>query len=222
MSNISTFKRRLLCYSLIGRKVFFLEGYRLSEEKKKSGSIKGKKIVVLLARGRPGESVTNWVLKGAVDKLLDLEALTELMEYEKESPPKSPSALKRPKVALAPTPNKMMVFLRDNYHFIILPMMDPDAVMVGNSRTALSGQDVTSVWDNPDRFIHPETFYIKKILSKLKQENQIVLFCELKSTIEKSGHFITGGSPPINNRVTKEFAQLLNYNLNGFSAKDCE
>lgn len=206
---------------MIGRKVFFFEGYKLGEEKKKAGSVKNKKIVVFLARGRAYECVSNWVLRGALDKLLDLETLTALMQHEKESPPRSPASSRKPKIE--PTPqNPQMAFLREHFHFIVIPMMDPDAVMVGNSRTALSGQDISTVWDNPDRFIHPEAFYVKKLLSKLRADNQIVFFCELKSTIEKSGHFLTGGTAPSNPKMTKEMAQLLNYNLNGFSAKDCE
>jgi cytosolic carboxypeptidase protein 2/3 len=60
-------------------------------------------------------------------------------------------------------------YIRDNFIVVIIPMLNPDGVSIGNSRTSLSGYDLNKVWINPDRFIHPEIYYTKKILNGLSR-----------------------------------------------------
>jgi murein tripeptide amidase MpaA len=45
--------------------------------------------------------------------------------------------------------------LRDRFIFKIIPMVNPDGVVVGNYRTNLSGNDVNRKWDFPNKTIHP-------------------------------------------------------------------
>jgi cytosolic carboxypeptidase protein 2/3 len=58
-------------------------------------------------------------------------------------------------------------YIRENFIIIIIPMLNPDGVSIGNSRTSLSGYDLNQCWKNPDRFIHPEVFYAKKLMDSL-------------------------------------------------------
>jgi murein tripeptide amidase MpaA len=60
-------------------------------------------------------------------------------------------------------------FLRDNYVFIVVPMLNPDGVSIGNSRSSLSGYDLNKCWSNPDRMVHPEIFYTKKLLDLIQK-----------------------------------------------------
>lgn len=52
--------------------------------------------------------------------------------------------------------------LRDSFIFKIVPMVNPDGVIHGHSRTNLSGRDLNRVWVNPDHKLHSEIYYLKK------------------------------------------------------------
>lgn len=52
--------------------------------------------------------------------------------------------------------------LRDSFIFKIVPMVNPDGVIHGHSRTNLSGRDLNRVWINPDQRLHSEIYYLKK------------------------------------------------------------
>lgn len=43
-------------------------------------------------------------------------------------------------------------------------MLNPDGVIHGNYRTSLAGVDLNRRWDKPDRILHPEIYYVKKLL----------------------------------------------------------
>lgn len=60
--------------------------------------------------------------------------------------------------------------MRDNYVFKIVPMMNPDGVVVGNSRCNISGADLNRKWDNPDPILHPEVHEVKKRLIKTHEK----------------------------------------------------
>ena len=53
-------------------------------------------------------------------------------------------------------------YLRDNFVFKIVPMINVDGVICGNTRTSLSGCDLNRRWTNPNIILHPEIFILKK------------------------------------------------------------
>ena len=56
--------------------------------------------------------------------------------------------------------------LREMYVFKIVPMLNPDGVIVGNYRTSLSGLDLNRQWVNPDGKQAVEIFQIKHMVRK--------------------------------------------------------
>ncbi len=46
-------------------------------------------------------------------------------------------------------------------------MVNPDGVIYGNFRTNLSGFDLNRQWAEPNRWNHPEIFFLKKYLTSL-------------------------------------------------------
>ena len=73
--------------------------------------------------------------------------------------------------------------LRDIYDFQIVPMMNPDGVIVGNSRTGFAGCDLNRRWTKPNEVIHPEIYYTKNLILKTAT-NQNISF-----VIDFHGHF---------------------------------
>lgn len=116
-------------------------------------------------------------------------------------------------------------YLRDNYAFLIIPMINPDGVSIGNSSCSLSGCNLDYVWDSPDRFIHPEVFYTKRIIQNLMNNNQIELTCELKGHSSEEGCFIYGNTPKkatfAELREIRMFPRMMYDLLNGFVEENC-
>ena len=73
--------------------------------------------------------------------------------------------------------------LRDIYIIKIVPMMNPDGVLVGNSRTSFAGCDLNRRWLKPNEIIHPEIYYTKEMILKLALQREIAFICDFH------GHF---------------------------------
>jgi len=54
-------------------------------------------------------------------------------------------------------------FLRNNFVFKIIPMLNPDGVIVGNYRCSLSGLDLNRQWIAPSSKQCPENFSTKMV-----------------------------------------------------------
>ena len=78
--------------------------------------------------------------------------------------------------------------LRENYVFKIVPMMNPDGVLVGNSRTSFAGCDLNRRWGKPNEIIHPEVYSAKQMITKLSNQRNIAFI------IDCHGHFGTFNS----------------------------
>ena len=117
---------------------------------------KTKKVVFLIARQHPGETVGSYVIEGCINFLLG-----DSEEAKK---------------------------LREIYNFYIIPMMNPDGVVVGNSRTGFAGCDLNRRWSKPNDIIHPEIYYSKSIILKTALTHNISFI------IDFHGHFGTYNS----------------------------
>lgn len=94
-----------------------------------------RKVVVVLARTHPGETVGSWVQRGLLETLLSSSGSV----------------------------------LRSYFIFYIVPAVNPDGVVWGNSRSSLTGRDLNRQWQQPDPTWHPEIFSLKGLLLKLRQ-----------------------------------------------------
>eukprot|EP01012_Entosiphon_sulcatum_P003917 TRINITY_DN11417_c0_g1_i2.p1 TRINITY_DN11417_c0_g1~~TRINITY_DN11417_c0_g1_i2.p1 ORF type:complete len:939 (-),score=70.40 TRINITY_DN11417_c0_g1_i2:18-2834(-) len=95
----------------------------------------------------------------------------------------------------APTPEAR--YLRDHFIFKIIPMVNPDGVVVGNYRCSLSGEDLNRRWAAPDERYHPEVVAIKRVMTKFQQEREVVMFLDLHGHSRKKNFFVYGcGGPP--------------------------
>lgn len=43
----------------------------------------------------------------------------------------------------------------------LVPMINPDGVVIGNSRCSLAGLDLNRRWSEPNPILHPEIYYLK-------------------------------------------------------------
>ncbi|KAF4662023.1 hypothetical protein FOL47_006427 [Perkinsus chesapeaki] len=83
--------------------------------------------------------------------------------------------------------------LRANYIFKIVPMLNPDGVVLGNYRANLSGRDLNRVWNQPCKFLHPTIYFTKRLLCRCAP---LALFADLHGHSRKLNWFSYGCLPP--------------------------
>ena len=74
-------------------------------------------------------------------------------------------------------------YLRDNFIIKIIPMINVDGVICGNSRTSLAGCDLNRRWVNPNEFLHPEIYYLKELICNFTKKTNV------EYIIDFHGHF---------------------------------
>ena len=86
--------------------------------------------------------------------------------------------------------------LRTFFVFIIMPMMNPDGVILGNNRTGYRGTDFNRSWKSPNKETEPEVAYFKEYVENLvKEEKKIAMFFDLHGHSHKKGVFIYSTPP---------------------------
>lgn len=58
-------------------------------------------------------------------------------------------------------------------------MLNPDGVIVGNSRTSLAGVDLNRTYKKPRRDLFPTVFHTKALLGSFMQEREVRLTYQL-------------------------------------------
>ena len=54
--------------------------------------------------------------------------------------------------------------LRDNFVIKVIPMLNPDGVILGNTRCSLAGVDLNRIWLDPSQKQHPTIYHMKQLL----------------------------------------------------------
>jgi len=110
--------------------------------------------------------------------------------------------------------------LRDNFIFKIVPMLNPDGVINGNYRCNLAGVDLNRQYIEPSKKLHPSIFHLKQMIRKLKEEREILLFCDIHGHSRKKNAFMYGCSGKDNKKRELVFPLLMRNNCDFFSYKD--
>ena len=126
------YQKKRLCKTILGNDVEYVNINNNIDLVNFDETNNKKRGIVLFARQHPGETVSSWVLKGAIEFL---------MEDSDEAK-----------------------YIRDNFIIKIIPIVNVDGVICGNSRTSLSGCDLNRRWINPNEYLHSEIFYLKELI----------------------------------------------------------
>jgi len=70
-------------------------------------------------------------------------------------------------------------YLRNNFVFKIIPMLNPDGVIVGNYRCSLSQQDLNRQWICPSSKNQPENYSCKQMMRKTLESRDILFYCDI-------------------------------------------
>ncbi|CAE7704269.1 Nna1 [Symbiodinium sp. CCMP2592] len=135
---------------------------------------------------------------------------------------------------LGPTPAACR--LREVYLFHVIPMVNVDGVVHGNSRCTLAGVDPNRVWHDPNPILHPVIFALKNHLRSLSQGLQpaathhiggssssgssssvrgLEMFLDLHGHSAKFGCFFYGSNPTahISNAVFPKMCSAISTDL---------
>jgi cytosolic carboxypeptidase protein 2/3 len=101
--------------------------------------------------------------------------------------------------------------LRKRCVFKIIPMVNPDGVIVGNYRTNIAGNDLNRKYHDPDQRLHPTVCAIKKIVHNIcfpdgeeeegvvPEEDKVFAFIDMHGHSRKKNVFVYGPYYPLHN-----------------------
>lgn len=70
-------------------------------------------------------------------------------------------------------------FLRDTFVFKIIPMQNPDGVIVGNYRCSLMGVDLNRQWVACSAKLYPINYHTKLMMKRTLESREIFFYCDM-------------------------------------------
>ncbi|CAJ0949917.1 unnamed protein product, partial [Ranitomeya imitator] len=83
--------------------------------------------------------------------------------------------------------------LRDTFVFKVVPMLNPDGVIVGNYRCSLSGRDLNRNYKSRLKDSFPSIWFTRNMIRRvMDDEREILLYCDLHGHSRKQNVFMYG------------------------------
>ncbi|NXL62046.1 CBPC2 carboxypeptidase, partial [Chordeiles acutipennis] len=82
--------------------------------------------------------------------------------------------------------------LRRLFVFKVVPMLNPDGVVVGNSRCSLAGRDPNRAYESACRGSFPGVWHLRAMVERLLAEREVLLFCDFHGHSRKNNVFVYG------------------------------
>jgi cytosolic carboxypeptidase protein 2/3 len=117
------------------------------------------------------------------------------------------------------------ISLRNRFVFKIVPMLNPDGVIIGNYRCSLSGNDLNRQWKNPSPKFHPEIYAVKEMFQKTLKWRDVYCYVDCHGHSRKKNAFMYGWNSKCaigySKYREKAIPFMLSKNSESFSFKDC-
>ncbi|XP_031763401.2 cytosolic carboxypeptidase Nna1-like isoform X1 [Galleria mellonella] len=82
--------------------------------------------------------------------------------------------------------------LREKFIFKLVPMLNPDGVIVGNNRCSLTGKDLNRQYRTVIRETYPSVWHTKVMIRRLQEECGVAMYIDLHAHSRKHNVFIYG------------------------------
>ncbi|XP_053497449.1 cytosolic carboxypeptidase 2 isoform X4 [Ictalurus furcatus] len=82
--------------------------------------------------------------------------------------------------------------LRETFVFKVVPMLNPDGVVVGNYRCSLSGRDMNRNYRTLLKESFPCVWYTRNMVKRLLAEREVLLYCDFHGHSRKNNVFMYG------------------------------
>ncbi|KAK4467595.1 hypothetical protein MN116_000259, partial [Schistosoma mekongi] len=87
------------------------------------------------------------------------------------------------------------VTLKKQYAFYIIPMLNPDGVIVGNYRCSLTGRDLNRNYRHPRKDFFPTVWSVKQLVKWCKKTYKDVIYCDMHGHSRRNNIFMYGCDP---------------------------
>uniref|UniRef100_A0A3Q2DND4 Cytosolic carboxypeptidase 2 n=1 Tax=Cyprinodon variegatus TaxID=28743 RepID=A0A3Q2DND4_CYPVA len=116
--------------------------------------------------------------------------------------------------------------LRDNFVFKVVPMLNPDGVVVGNYRCSLAGRDLNRNYKTLLKDSFPCVWHTRDMVERLMTEKEVVLYCDFHGHNRKNNVFMYGCNSRGNASIKLQervFPLMMSKNAsNKFSFQSCK
>ncbi|XP_068459917.1 cytosolic carboxypeptidase 2 isoform X2 [Clinocottus analis] len=116
--------------------------------------------------------------------------------------------------------------LRDTFVFKVVPMLNPDGVIVGNYRCSLAGRDLNRNYKTSLRDSFPCVWHTRNMVERLMAETDVFFYCDFHGHNRKNNVFMYGcnnGSNASMKLYERVFPLMMSKNArNKFSFKSCK
>ncbi|XP_069484883.1 cytosolic carboxypeptidase 3 [Ambystoma mexicanum] len=82
--------------------------------------------------------------------------------------------------------------LRDTFIFKVVPMLNPDGVIVGNYRCSLAGRDLNRNYRSILKDSFPSVWCTRNMIKRVMEEREVLLYCDLHGHSRKQNVFMYG------------------------------
>ncbi|KAL8221766.1 UNVERIFIED_CONTAM: Cytosolic carboxypeptidase 3 [Gekko kuhli] len=82
--------------------------------------------------------------------------------------------------------------LRDTFVFKVVPMLNPDGVIVGNYRCSLAGRDLNRTYRSDLKESFPPVWCTRTMIKRVMEERSVLLYCDLHGHSRKENVFMYG------------------------------
>ncbi|KAM7348746.1 nna1 carboxypeptidase isoform 7-T7 [Cochliomyia hominivorax] len=116
--------------------------------------------------------------------------------------------------------------LRHRFIFKLIPMLNPDGVIVGNTRNSLTGKDLNRQYRTVIRETYPSIWYTKALIKRLIDDCGVSMYCDMHAHSRRHNIFIYGCENKRNpeKKLTEQvFPLMLHKNVaDKFSFENCK
>jgi len=144
-------------------------------------------VIFLSARVHPGETQSSYMMKGIIDFIT-----SNCPQAQVTSQKNSHDIVLNVTAEIINDFHCLMQELRDRFIFKLIPMLNPDGVIVGNSRCCLLGLDLNRQYRTVLREAFPQIYHAKVLLRRLVEENGVFLYCDIHGHSRRNNVFIYG------------------------------
>lgn len=108
-----------------------------------------------------------------------------------------------------------------SFECFVFPEINPDCILLGNSKLSLSGCDLSTV-EQCSKTLHPEIYFFYKAIEEIDKRNSISMIFEMKDCWRVKGHSVVCKDVQEKPKQVRELAALMSEFCSFFNYKDCE
>lgn len=151
---------RVLCHSLAGNAVYVVT----VTSRGSAAEERSKRAVVVTARVHPGETNGSWMMEGLLDFLLGDSDDARLLRDTFVFKVRKVGALFDEKV----DSGRVLILHNCSLLWEVVPMLNPDGVIVGNYRCSLAGRDLNRNYKTGLRDSFPSVWHTRKMVERYR------------------------------------------------------